>query len=73
MVRKENFTLLVLNVSSLDQELILQYFYVDKYSGTNYDYPDNFQTNGRMTVFASSLISLLIAIGGMANLGPSST
>ena len=50
-------------------ELILQYFYVDKYSGTNYDYPDGFQTNGRMIVFASSFISLMIAIGGMANLG----
>ena len=64
--------ILMISVSYLMEdgpELLLQYFYVDKYSGTRYpDYPDKFETNGRLIVFASSLVSLLIAIGSIANL-----
>ena len=64
--------ILMISVSYLMEdgpELLLQYFYVDKYSGTRYpNYPDKFETNGRAIVFASSFISLLIAIGSMANL-----
>ena len=64
--------ILMISVSYLMEdgpELLLQYFYVDKYSGTRYpNYPDKFEPKGRLIVFASSLISLLIAIGGMANL-----
>jgi len=63
--------ILMISVSYLMEdgpELLLQYFYVDKYSGTYYSeeiYPDNFTTNGRAIVLASSSVSLLIAIGSM--------
>lgn len=49
-------------------EMFLQYFYVDKYSGTDYSYPDNFATSGRATVLMSSFISLMIALFNIVNL-----
>jgi len=49
-------------------EMFLQYFYVDKYSGTDYKYPDNFQTSGRLTVLMSSFISFMIALFNILNL-----
>ena len=42
-------------------EMFLQYFYVDKYSGTDYIYPDGFATSGRQTVLMSSFISLMMS------------
>lgn len=49
-------------------ELILQYFFVDKYAGTNYVYPDGATFSGRAIVVCSSLASLTVAIIGVANL-----
>ena len=46
-------------------ELMLQYLYVDKYSGTKYDekiYKDGYETDGRLTVLGSSVISFMIAL-----------
>ena len=39
-------------------ELILQYYFVDKYAGTNYIYPDGTTFTGRAIVICSSLASL---------------
>jgi len=52
-------------------ELMLQYLYVDKYSGTKYSdsiYKDGYETDGRLTVLGSSVISFMIALFSMANL-----
>ena len=50
-------------------ELMLQYYFVDKYAGTNYDYPDGTTFSGRTIVVFSSIASLTVAIIGLANLG----
>ena len=50
-------------------ELMLQYYFVDKYAGTNYDYPDGTTFSGRAIVVFSSFASLTVAIIGLANLG----
>ena len=47
-------------------EMLLQYVYVDKYSGTSYDYPDKFVVTGRLIVLASSVVSMLVALGSMS-------
>ena len=52
-------------------ELMLQYYFVDKYAGTNYDYPDGTTFSGRAIVVFSSFASLTVAIIGLANLGKS--
>jgi len=49
-------------------ELMLQYYFVDKYAGTNYDYPDGTTFSGRAIVVFSSFASLTVAIIGLANL-----
>ena len=50
-------------------ELMLQYYFVDKYAGTNYVYPDGTTFSGRAIVVFSSFASLTVAIIGLANLG----
>ena len=47
----------------------IKYYFVDKYAGTNYDYPDGTVFSGRNIVVMSSIASLTVAIIGVANLG----
>lgn len=49
-------------------ELMLQYYFVDKYAGTNYVYPDGTTFSGRAIVVFSSFASLTVAMIGLANL-----
>ena len=49
-------------------ESMLQYYFVDKYTGANYNYPDATTISGRAIVVFSSLASLVVAIIGIANL-----
>ena len=49
-------------------ELMLQYYWVDRYAGMKYQYPDGVEFSGRATIVFSSLASLLIALIGIVNL-----
>ena len=49
-------------------ELILQYYWVDRYAGMKYNYPDGTSFTGRATIVCSSLASLTVAIIGIINL-----
>ena len=50
-------------------ELMLQYYWVDKYAGMNYDYEDGVAFTGRHVVVMSSIASLIVTTIGIANLG----
>ena len=49
-------------------ELILQYYWVDRYAGMKYEYPDGTSFSGRLTIVLSSLASLTVAVIGIINL-----
>lgn len=49
-------------------ELMLQYYWVDRYAGMEYTYPDGAEFSGHAMVVLSSLASLLISIIGIVNL-----
>ena len=53
---------LIINVSYLLEdgvELMMQYFYFDKYAGVRYDY---FETDGIVNIFFSAMISFTLAV-----------
>ena len=53
---------LIINVSYLLEdgvELMMQYYYFDKYAGVRYDY---FETDGIVNIFFSAMISFTLAV-----------
>ena len=42
-------------------ETLLQYYFVDKFSGTDYSYPDGFKTSFKTAILASSIVTFGLA------------
>jgi preprotein translocase subunit SecG len=42
-------------------ETLLQYFFIDKFSGTDYSYPDGFKTSFKTAILASSIVTFGLA------------
>ncbi|CBY23577.1 unnamed protein product [Oikopleura dioica] len=43
-------------------ETLLQYYFVDKFSGTDYSYPDNFRTSQNSAILMSSIVTFGLAL-----------
>ena len=43
-------------------ETVLQYYFIDKFSGTNYTYPDGFETTKNSAILMSSIVTFSLAL-----------